>query len=227
MNTMDYAGVRVDLEADILTDPVRQALRYGDYEREETECVELYLEEDDDVLELGGGIGYLACYVDQRLADDRTHVVVEPNGHLLGVLERHRELNDATFETLNAAYAAEGDILELSIPETFWEASLGDRPSGDASLYTCGVDLETLFEAFDLSEAVLIVDIEGSEVDLIENELGVLRSHCRLLIVEYHYDDVPVELAEDVRMAKGRLDTSAFELIDEKESVSVYRSTDL
>lgn len=224
MTTMDYAGVEVDLGADVLNADVRQALCLGGYEREETECVDLYLEEDDDVVELGGGIGYLACYVDQRLDDDRTHVVVEPNGHLVPLVERHRELNDATFDLLNAAYATDRSIVELSVPDAFWEASLRDANDADRTLHAGAVDLETILDTFDLSDIALVVDVEGSEVDLIENNLDLLESACRLLVVEYHYENAPHDLAEEIRWAKGALDTSDFELIDEKRTVSVYRS---
>jgi len=224
MSQMEYAGIVLDLDADVLTDDIRAALREGRYERQETECVELYLDADDDVVELGGGIGYLACYVDQRLDDHRRHVVVEPNASLLPLAERHRELNDASFELVSAAYAPDGRLAELPLSEQFWEASLQQDSETARSLYTGTTDLETLLDTFDLTDVVLVVDIEGGEAGLIENELDVLLSRCRLLVVEYHYDDVPLDLAEAVRWAKGRLDTSAFELVDEKKTVAVYRS---
>lgn len=223
MSWMDYAGVSVDIDADVLTGQIRNALQYGQYEREETECVELYVEENDDVIELGGGIGYLACYVDQRLSDEQTHVVVEPNSHLMELVERHREANDATFETVNAAYSTNGPLVEFPLPEEFWEASLQQDEPVDRTLYTGAVDLETLLKTFDLTDVVLVVDIEGGEVDLIENELDVIRSHCRALIVEFHHEDTPRSLAEDIQWAKGALDTSEFELVDEKGPVAVYR----
>lgn len=224
MNRMDYAGIDLDLDAEVLTEEIRQALRTGQYERQETECIELYLDADDDVVELGGGIGYLACYVDQRLDGTGRHVVVEPNAHLMPLIERHRELNEATFETVNAAYAPSGRLAEFPLPEQFWEASLQQDSAAERSLYTGTTDLETLLDAFDLTDVVLVVDIEGGEVGLIENELDVLLSRCRLLIVEYHNREVPLDLAESVNWAKGTLDTSAFELVDEKKSVSVYRA---
>lgn len=226
MTRMDYAGVTLEMDADVLTPAVRRALRQGDYEREETECVELYLDAADDVVELGGGIGYLACYVDQRLRDGRTHLVVEPNGHLLPLMERHRALNDAGFETVSAAYSTDGPIASLSVPEAFWEASTVWSDPGDRVRYAATIDLETLLDAFDLSEVALIVDIEGGEVDLLENELDVLLERCRLVIVEFHYDSAPYETAEAIRWAKARIDASAFELVDEKGTVAVYRAPD-
>jgi FkbM family methyltransferase len=224
MTEMEYAGVTLDIAADLLTEDVRRALEEGSYEREETECVDLYVQPDDDVVELGGGIGYLACYVDRQLSGDGTHLVVEPNGHLLPLLERHRVLNDARFEVLNAAYSTVGPVAELSIPESFWEASLQRPDRAERTLYAGTVTLADIFGSFDLTDVALVVDIEGGEVDLIENELDVIENHCRLVVVEYHYRNAPLDLATDVRWAKGALDESAFELVDEKDTVSVYRS---
>lgn len=224
MSRMEYAGIDLDLDAAILTDRIRKALREGQYEREETECVELYLDADADVVELGGGIGYLSCYIDQRLSNDQTHVVVEPNSHLIPLIEHHREINGAMFEVVNAAYSTEGPLVEFPLPEQFWEASLQCDSEASRTLHTGTIDLKRLLEAFDLTDIVLIVDIEGGEVELIETELDVLRSHCQCIIIEYHHEDAALDLAEEIQWAKGTLDTSSFELIDEKESVAVYRS---
>jgi FkbM family methyltransferase len=226
MTAIDYAGVTLDGDADALTPAVRRALRQGEYEREETECVELYLDPEDDVVELGGGIGYLACYVDQRLTDDRTHVVVEPNGRLLSLVERHRVLNDASFETVAAAYATDGPLASLSVPESFWEASTVWSDPGDRVAHAATVDLETLLDAFGLSEVALIVDIEGGELALLADELDVLVERCRIVIVEFHHEAAPYETAEAIRWAKARIDTSAFDLVDEKGAVAVYRAPD-
>lgn len=225
MHTMDYAGITIDLESEIITDRIEEALRYGSYELEETQFIELYLENDVDVIELGGGIGYLSCYANKRLGESQTHVVVEPNGSLLPLIERHRTLNEADFKILNAAYSTQTPIATLSLSDDFWTASTQKDEHAGRVVHTGTIDLETLIEWFDLSNPVVIVDIEGAEVDLIENELDVLKAHCSLLIIEFHYENQPsLELASRIRWAKGTLDTSEFTLIDDENTVAVYRA---
>lgn len=225
--TMEYAGVIVDIGNELLNERIRHALQWGYFEVAETQFVELYLEPENDVIELGGGMGYLACYIDQRLEFGQTHVVVEPNGYLLSLIDRHRKLNKGAFEVVNAAYSNQGQLAELQIPESFWKASLQDISDPRSVLHTGTVDLEAICERFNLSDVTVVADIEGAEVDLVENELDFLLSNCGLLIVEFHDEGrLTAELATAAAEARETLDSSPFELVDRDDGVSVYRPPD-
>lgn len=222
--TMEYAGVTLHLENDAVTDRIEWMLRYGLYETEETEFAEQYINPDMDVVELGGGIGYLSCYINTLISEDRTHLVVEPNRHLLPILEHNRDLNRASFSVLNAAYASTNTAVDLRVPKEFWTASLHSTETVSETLHVGTTSLRTLVERYDLSDIALVVDIEGSEIDLLENELDVIGSHCRLLIVEFHdeSEDGPGDPEQTTRV-RQRLEDRSFELLDEENDVAVYR----
>lgn len=221
--TLQCAGVTVERESGVLTDRIEWLLRYGVYELEETEFVEAYVEPSMDVVELGGGIGYLSCFIDARGDDDRTHVVVEPNQHLLPVLERNRELNGASFTTVAAAYASEGELVDLHVPEEFWSASLHPVTGEHEIVAVPTVDLETLVERYGLTDVALVVDVEGSEADLLLNELDVVESHCRVLIVEFHDDGSEAGHSDRTARVRERLERRSFERLAERNGVAVYR----
>lgn len=220
---LQCAGVAVERESGVLTDRIEWLLRYGVYELEETEFVEAYVEPSMDVVELGGGIGYLSCFIDARGDGDRTHVVVEPNQHLLPVLERNRELNGASFTTVAAAYASEGELVDLHVPEEFWSASLHPMTDEHETVAVATVDLRSIVERYELTDVALVVDAEGSEADLLLNELDVVESHCRVLIVEFHDDGSEAGHSDRTARVRERLERRSFERLAERNGVAVYR----
>jgi FkbM family methyltransferase len=151
-------------------------------------------------------------------------VVVEPNTDLVPLIERNRERNGASFEVLNVAYASEGGIVDLNVPEDFWLASLHPVDGEHDTISTPATDLRTLVDQYGLSDVALVVDVEGSEVDLLENELDVVESHCRLLVVEFHDDaGEHTDSSSRVTAVRDSLERRSFELLDERDGVAAYR----
>lgn len=83
------------------------------YESIERLLVNRYVPSDTDVIELGGGLGFISCILEQQLVEGRTHVIIEANENLIPVLERTRSHNDASFEIEAAAYAPESEQMQF------------------------------------------------------------------------------------------------------------------
>ena len=219
-NEIEYGDVTVALDDDVITPWIKRQFCRGRYEWEETEMVLKYLDAGTDVVELGGGVGYLSSLIDGQISADRKQVVVEPNERLLPLIERNRAQNEATFEIVHAAYSPDEAHVMLEIPEQFWMASVSERENGAETQSVPAADLSTLLDQYDLSTVSLVVDIEGSEIELIERELDVLESTCELLIIEFHPDRTGQEAVE---RAKRRLESASFERIDQEGPVHTYR----
>ncbi len=217
---IEYGDVTVALDDEVITPWIKRLFCRGQYEREETEMVAKHLDSGADIVELGGGIGYLSCYIDSQLDGDSKQIVVEPNERLLPLIERNRSRNDAEFEIVNKAYSPHSDRLALEVSEQFWEASVAVSDDPHETVTVPGTDLSTLLEQYELSTVTLVVDIEGSEIDLIESELATLESACNLLVIEFH----PTRTSENtVERATERLETASFELVDQEGTVYTYR----
>ena len=217
-------GITLDLQNARVSRRMKTELARGTYELEEIEAIESYLSSESDVIELGGCIGYTACYTNKILKKGARHVVVEPNSALEPVLQHNRRLNGCDYEIYCAAYSSDQGPITIDIPENIWGASLV-RDERD-SVTVDAVDLEWLMEKFDISQFTLIADIEGAEVDLIDNELDVLEAHCELLIIEFHHrKDEYSHIAAEIESARAKLDDSSFTCLVRKNSgVSVYRN---
>lgn len=220
-----YGSVTLDLDNELITPWIKRLLCRGYYEREEAELVGEYLDADSDVIELGAGIGYLSCYIDDQLDQSRTQIAVEANDHLISLIERNRTLNNGSYDLVNAAYSTGDGPVEFTVPDDLWSGHVQQTGNDADAVSVETVTLETLLDRYDLSQVAVVVDIEGSELDLIENELDVLESHCQLLIVEFH-PNLSSDGADDIDRAKQKLDNSSFERIDRKGTVDVYRGTE-
>ena len=213
----EYNGIRLDLSHEAVGEEIRTAVNEGWYEAHEARLVEDYLPSSTDVIELGAGLGYISCVIDRAIDDGRTQIAVEPNPAVIPVLERTKQLNDATYTICERAYSSTADSVELTQSGEFWTATTHATRGTTVRVPT--TSLEAICDRHSLSTFALVLDIEGAEYDLLTSELALLEERCSLLIVEYH-DSGPYASEYD-----AELDRSAFELIDGIEAVCAYRNT--
>lgn len=215
--------VKIDTQNEIVHPQIPRI--YADsYENEIMDIIREYRLAENSVVELGGGIGVVAAYVDNRLSDDLEHIVVEPNPSILPTLKRTRELNECDFEVVEKAYQSENEPITLTTDGDFTQASTfrNQTDSTDVS----GINLCTLINSYSLDEFVLIIDIEGAEVDLINTELDVILENCPYIIIEYHrFEDI----RQEVNRTKEKIEDTELELVDcfhenKKLEKAVYRN---
>ncbi len=215
-----HDGVRLRVDHPHFDDQVRSWLVRGEYETPEARLIGKHLAgRDIDVVELGGGMGYVACRIDRLLAPGRTHVVVEADRDVRPVLEATREANGARFVVRPAAYAPVGDLVTFYRQERFTQNSIrAERSSLDADSVPA-VSLADLCSAYALDRVAVVADVEGAEHDLLDHEGDVLRAHVDLLVVEFHaMGDETAETGVD------RLADLGFELVDHDNDVYVFEN---
>lgn len=209
---------RDGLTFDVFASPIQRGTRYrmlrGTYERAERELISQYVGGDTDVVELGGGIGFVSCHINDRLVPDKRHVVVEANAMLIELLKRHRDLNDCSFDVVHAAYAPEEETITFDVGETF---ESGQVTSANEGISVEPTSLAALSEQYGLDDYVLVADVEGSEKHFTTSEVEELTQHCRLIIVESHFEGDRQQ--EFVRT----LSDHGFECIDSRDDVLVFK----
>lgn len=144
-------GVILDVD---LPQDIAHGIECGGWEQCEHDRVNRFLP-DMDVIELGGGTGYISCFINKKLSPNRKHIVLESNTEWIPMIQNHAKLNNCHFDLINEAYSS------------------------------TGLNLASIIKTFSIRDFVLVMDIEGAEVDLINNELSVLDS-CKLAIIEFH-----------------------------------------
>jgi FkbM family methyltransferase len=190
----------------------------GRYERPERDLLRRHLDPSKPVVELGAGLGVVACLTNRRLHDPTRHVVVEANPALLPVLEMNRRLNAARFTMVHGALAYGGPTAALRFGEDYL-ATMAEKSGGDVEVPA--LTLASLLARFPGDGIVLVCDIEGAETDLVATETAVLAQRVAILILEEHPKVVPAA----VRAAMfERLRTAGFSHCEQVADSHVFRN---
>jgi FkbM family methyltransferase len=197
-------GVAIDVSSDALDDTVRARLVSTAHESRERWFVEQYLPRDRPVIELGGGTGFLAAYVDRVLAADTPQIVVAPNPEFRALVTETRDRNDADFELVAGAYDSAERTFDFQPGETVTGGRVVPASDDDVD----GVSLARLAERFD-GPFSLVADVEGAEHDLLAEEGGVLARQCDTVVVRFHDTE-----ARTVQGGISRLERLGFEVSD-------------
>lgn len=154
----------------------------GDYEEEERALIKAFLRPEDSVLEFGACLGVVSCVTNRLLRDKTRHVVVEANPKLVPCIYRNRELNKAGFLIEHCAVSDKHEETFYLHP-AFIVGGTSQRKT-DLPERLPGRSLRELDARYGPFTA-LIIDIEGSEIDVFESSRNVLEKY-RLVIVELH-----------------------------------------
>ena len=110
-------------------------------------------------------------------------MVVEANPSLLPVIDANRRRNDARFSIVHGAIAYGGTTVWIRFGTDCLSTTAG-HPEGD--LRVPALTLRDLFADFPYDGCVLVCDIEGSETDLVANEVDLLKARVATLVLEEH-----------------------------------------
>ncbi len=145
---------------------VRQILMEN-YERSEFAILKATLSKSDKVLEIGGGVGFVAVLAARIVGEDRV-TVYEANDAIIASAKQTLALNGISVDIRNTAIVPDSyqDIsVKFHIHKDFWASSLA---STDCDVRVVEVNAAPLSEAIaELSPTFLIIDVEGAEVDIL------------------------------------------------------------
>lgn len=201
---------------------MRRKLRTKRYETVEAEIARSYLDADLSTIDLGSGIGYTTCLVDERTDEELAVIGVEADDRLIPVIEQERALNEAEFDLVHAAYSSDSDTIDFHLTGNYWTSSrYGD--DGDTKITVPASSLEELLDRTPATTPFqLVADIEGSEAELIENEAELLQTSCVLIIAEFHR-----VMDHEPEHYESRLQRLDFERIGSRGTVGVYSNSQL
>ncbi len=177
---VELHGFKVELFPD---DPeiIQRAFRYGWYERDEVNAARAIIDKSDRVLELGSGLGVVACAI-SSIVGAANMVGFEPNGSVAARARRNLALNGfepRIEELICRPAAAGGTSSDFYIADIFWASS---RDAGKGKRISVPVtSLEDEIAAHRAN--VLVMDIEGGEIEILERaDLSPIRA----IIFESH-----------------------------------------
>jgi FkbM family methyltransferase len=217
-NRVRLHGLTIDVDNRLVQRRHKSTIYFGIYELGEIACVRRYVRPADAVVELGGSIGVVACVTNRLLNDPARHVVVEANPELIPTLQRNKDLNRCGFTIVHAAAGCAEPTVEFSVSRHFLMGRAGGSDGRRVRVDT--TRLAALVERFGGAPCVLVCDIEGGEVGVVETELEAIRRAVRLVIMETHERYTGVrnqEMLESLRNA-------GFGLIERIDDVVVLQN---
>jgi len=162
---------------------IANSLINGWYESDEARSLGALIQPDDRILELGSGLGYIAC-----LAAKKAHrgqvLSYEANPKMVDLARETVQLNSIdNVEIRNGILALDKGARKFYLSEHFWESSL--EPNPDWNMISIGAD--SIHEVLDsCCPNVLIVDIEGAEYELFKTSFWDSNEGLKKMSIEFH-----------------------------------------
>lgn len=173
--TVRVDGVRVPLDLPIMTPKIRTNVIKGFYEKHERLILGETISPDDVVLDVGGGIGYIAAFCAKRCDTVET---VEANPALVPVIERVLSMNDVQARVHHGVLSDGAGIADFEVDEDFWASSTraAQEPHRER-VHVTRIDAPELERR--LRPTYLVMDIEGGEIDLLPMlDLSTVNKVC-------------------------------------------------
>lgn len=178
---------------DVVSAEVCAELAFQAYENAELTLVRSLLIPDLDTIELGGALGITGSAILRKLRPPARLITAEFRPELLPVLERNLSLNSCgnVFSILPKAIAYpmgadRQDYADFVIPGgAFGSWKSYKHAFGFRTVHAQTATLREICEEFSVGSFQLICDIEGAELEILEQDRAVLEN-CRLLIIELH-----------------------------------------
>lgn len=198
---------------DVVSAEVCAALAFQTYENAELALVQSLLVRDLDTVELGGALGVTGSAILGKLTAPARLITAEFRPELLPILERNLSLNSRgnmfSIVPRAIAYPLSADrstYADFVIPA----GSFGSRKSykhalGFRTIQAKTTTLREICEEFSLDSFQLICDVEGAELEIIEQDRAVLEK-CRLLIIELHEAHRPARSVNPAQLRDLLLD---------------------
>lgn len=171
-------GMKFPKDGNFITGQLRASLREDRYERKESDCVLKLVRDDDVVIELGAGVGYMSTLVATKRKIRSVHAF-EANPALIPYIKSVHEANG--LENAHVTHAILGKragSVDFYTRRNLLSSSMmaldTDTPENVEKVKVDVLNAGHVFR--DIKPTILIADIEGAEADLLPQlDLSILR----------------------------------------------------
>jgi FkbM family methyltransferase len=177
------SGVKVYSGA-TLPEDVREQLYRGTYELGERELLGSAVQHSDRVLEFGAGMGIIGLVASRMVGPQGAVLSIEANSTLEPLILSNQRLNAAKIvppQLVFSAVNSDGRDVRFHCNIDILSSSIIDRGKQSTSVKVPGRMASELVDSF--KPTVLIMDIEGSEVEVV---LSIPYAGIRAAVIEIH-----------------------------------------
>lgn len=214
-------GVQIPVRGMDYSFGVKRILLSGDYEVSERSLLKMFLNEGDKVLEMGGSIGVLTAVIAKTIGTRGAVISIEASDRL----SRQSQFWLKEFGNVTCLSGVGFPVLKVPVKYSLMSFlddgnSLGGMLNFDSNLSTKNncYDIGRIEKEFNFEANVLVIDIEGSEIALMENGV-VIPSYVEKILIELHphiYGDLVSQAIIQSIVDKGYI------LLSEKRGVYLF-----
>ncbi|MEX0340791.1 MAG: FkbM family methyltransferase [Arenibacterium sp.] len=178
-------NLKIPIDPAVTSPRIRKLLRDGNYELPECYAVFKLVKQDDVVLELGSGIGYMSALVSINKSVREIHTY-EANPELISYISKLHEVNGVKNVTVhNKILAAKRSApVDFYVRKQILASSLDKDQGPDSIQRVAKIEVEDINEVLTkVKPTVLICDIEGAEAALLP---AARFQTLRAAIIETH-----------------------------------------
>lgn len=195
-----------------------ERINAGRYEGQEIDGALHVISQEDVVLEIGAGIGVVGAVIASNCKPKAVHSF-EANPQLIPVITSLYAVNDlqdriSVRNTVLLTGDARPETIPFHIKNSYLGSSLVDDGRARETVAIETADFGAICE--ELKPTVLIMDIEGGELELLQ---GADLSRFRAAVLEFH---PRVYGVQGMRTCKSILRDAGLERVDEKSSRTVW-----
>jgi len=146
----------------------------------EQNLVNIYIKEDDCVLELGGRYGSVSCIINLKLKTKTNHVVVEPDERVWNALEINKKANNCDFHIVKGVVSKK----KLGLTNiNYWNNGYGSTAIEQDDTKIISYTLEEVKKKYNINFNALVVDCEGC-LEAFLDENPTIYDDMRLIMYE-------------------------------------------
>ena len=215
VRTFSIYDLTISVDEDLLTPMIERGLTKGWYERDEVDIARLKLVPGDRVIEMGSGLG-VATLAMARIVGSENVRAFEANPRLVALGAQNAAGNGLGPEFENKvlfprALAPASSMCSFHIADEFWASSV--VPHKTSLPRTIEVPVGVLEdEIARLNANVLVMDIEGMEVEILET---ADLSNIEKMVFEIHYEN----------RGKERTDNAVWQLVSRGYAIDLKLSS--
>jgi FkbM family methyltransferase len=170
--TATNRGIKLTLDENVISPDMIKKITEGKYEVAEANNIERILAEDEVVLELGAGIGFISSLTAKHPKTKRI-VSYEANPKLIPIIKKtltdNTDPSRANWEVRNAILAngTKAETMDFYVHRNFWASSLLPIENAEEVVKIPVVSFNAVLA--DICPTLIVCDIEGGELDLFKN----------------------------------------------------------
>jgi FkbM family methyltransferase len=188
-NLLPYRGLNIYVENGLVTNRTKAHIFWGFYEGAEIRFIDKYFPVGLDTVELGSSIGVVSCYIRKKMAEENKLICIEAFPKLCVLGSKNLRLNDCSSNSvvLNSAinYSKEGVDIFFNPGSSNTTGSISTIKASKDSINIDKTTLSLIIDNNSIKEYILVMDIEGAEIEIFLYEGNALID-CRHLFVELH-----------------------------------------